>query len=457
MVEDTLLQGRYRVSERLATGGMGTVFRATDERLNRVVAVKVLKDELAGDPRFTERFRREARAVASLSHPGIANVFDYGEDDGHQFIVMEYVPGRDLSRILQEEAPMSPDRAAQVAAQVCAALEHAHQAGIIHRDIKPANVIVGPEGRVKVTDFGIARAAGDATLTATGSMLGTAQYLSPEQAAGDPITPASDQYSTGILLYEMLTGTAPFTGDSALAVAMKHVSDDVPPPSARNGAVAPELDEVVRRATARSPGDRFPTAGAMATALTDAVRPTGETRAVDAAAVVAGRGPEPTRQLPTTTIPARPRRALVALFVVLGLIALGLLGWRLVTADETPEQRARRPRQRAPAANQPTPTQTSESPVAETFSLPNVVGLDKGAAEEELKAEGLETTDVAVPSSEEEKDVVVSTLPNPGTEVAVGDTITLRIGDGKLDEGDGADEHGTETAPGQDKKEEDDD
>ncbi|MEO8323042.1 MAG: protein kinase, partial [Actinomycetota bacterium] len=195
MVEGGLLGGRYRIGDRIAAGGMGVVYLAHDERLGRTVVVKILRAHLAGDPHFIERFRREARAVASLSHPNIAGIFDYGEDAGQHYIVMELAEGRDLAAVIRVDGRLSPQRAARITAQVCVALDHAHEAGIIHRDIKPANVIVTDEDKVKVTDFGIARAVGDSTLTATGSMLGTASYLSPEQAGGEKVVPASDLYS----------------------------------------------------------------------------------------------------------------------------------------------------------------------------------------------------------------------------------------------------------------------
>ncbi|MGH8881279.1 MAG: protein kinase domain-containing protein, partial [Stackebrandtia sp.] len=243
------------------------MWRAEDSRLGRIVAVKQLRDSLAGDPAFVERFRREARAVAALSHPNIAGVFDYGEDEGKHFIVMEHVPGRDLSQVIREDGPLDSDRATSITAQVCDALGHAHAAGVIHRDVKPANIIVTDDGRVKVTDFGIARAVGDTTLTAAGSVLGTAHYVSPEQAGGERVSGASDIYSLGIVLYEMLTGSVPFTGDSPIAVAMRHLSDDVPPPSELQSEVPAHLDDAVARATAKEPTDRFPTAEEMAAAL----------------------------------------------------------------------------------------------------------------------------------------------------------------------------------------------
>ena len=274
MVETRLLD-RYHLEERIAAGGMGTVWAAQDERLGRRVAVKMLKDDLAGDPRFVERFRREARAVAALGHPNIANVFDYGEDHGKHFIVMELVEGRDLARLLREEGPMNAGRAAGIAAQACEALGHAHLAGVIHRDVKPGNVMVGDDDRVKVTDFGIARAQGDTSLTATGSVLGTSHYLSPEQAAGGSIGPPSDVYSMGCVLYEMLTGAVPFTGESPVGIAMRHVSEEVPPPSSLAADVPPAVDDVVAKATAKDPKDRFADGRDMAAALAHAGDPSG--------------------------------------------------------------------------------------------------------------------------------------------------------------------------------------
>ncbi|HEV3472973.1 MAG TPA: protein kinase, partial [Actinomycetota bacterium] len=271
MTTKDIYLGRYRITREIATGGMGTVYVARDERLNRDIALKVLAATLLVDDNLVERFRREARAVAALSHPNIANVFDYGEEDGRPIIAMELAAGRDLARILREFGPLDPDRATRVAAQVCAALGHAHAAGIVHRDIKPANVIVSDEDEVKVTDFGIARATGDEKLTVTGSVMGTAHYISPEQAGGGSVTAASDIYSAGIVLYEMLTGAVPFTGDSLMAVALRHLNDSVPPPSAARPGIPPQLDDVVARATAREPRDRYRDASEMALALTQGV------------------------------------------------------------------------------------------------------------------------------------------------------------------------------------------
>src|SRR2546422_4023612 len=222
---DVVLGGRYRLGRRIASGGMGTVWEAMDDVLGRRVAVKALSDALASDERFVERFRREARAAAGLSHPNVAGVFDYGEDDGRPFIVMELIQGETLAERLARHGRLPPEEAVQIAIQAAGALEAAHRAGVIHRDVKPANIMLTPRREVKVMDFGIAAAAWDPRLTATGSTLGTATYVSPEQASGDRVTPASDVYSLGVVLYEMLAGRPPFTEGGPIAVASSHVRE----------------------------------------------------------------------------------------------------------------------------------------------------------------------------------------------------------------------------------------
>ncbi|MEW1955024.1 protein kinase [Terrabacter sp. NPDC080008] len=261
------LAQRYLLLERIAVGGMGEVHLATDERLGRRVAVKVLAPVYADSPDFVERFRREALTAAALSHPNIAQVYDYGVDGSSHFIVMEHVDGSDLARILRERGRLTPTDAVRVAEQVCAALSAAHRAGVVHRDIKPGNVMVRPDGTVKVTDFGIAQAKGLASLTETGTVMGTAAYVAPEQAQGRPSTPATDLYSLGVLLFQMLTGAVPFEGDTPVAVAMRHLDEPMPLPSSRVADLPAKLDEVVTRATAKKPADRYRDADAMADAL----------------------------------------------------------------------------------------------------------------------------------------------------------------------------------------------
>ena len=217
--------GRYELDSRIAIGGMGEVWEATDHVIGRTVAIKILKDEYMGDPGFLERFRAEARHAALVNHEGIASVFDYGEEAGSAFLVMELVPGEALSTILERDGSLSTDKTLDIVAQTSAALQAAHAAGLVHRDIKPGNLLITPDGRVKITDFGIARIADQVPLTATGQVMGTVQYLSPEQASGHPASPATDTYSLGIVAYESLAGKRPFTGESQVAIAMAQINE----------------------------------------------------------------------------------------------------------------------------------------------------------------------------------------------------------------------------------------
>ncbi|MGH8823952.1 MAG: Stk1 family PASTA domain-containing Ser/Thr kinase [Jiangellaceae bacterium] len=256
-----LLDGRYRVESTLARGGMATVYRALDTRLDRVVALKVMHPELSVDDDFVARFIGEARSAAQLSDPAVVAVFDQGEDDGVVFLAMEYVEGRTLRQVLRDRGRLGPDHALDVIEPVLAALAAAHAAGIVHRDVKPENVLVGDDGRVKVADFGLARALSDASTATRGLLLGTVNYISPEQALGESATPRSDVYSAGVMLYELLTGSAPHTGSTDFVIVRSHIEDDVPAPSSVEPGVPREIDELVRRATARDPMQRFADAG----------------------------------------------------------------------------------------------------------------------------------------------------------------------------------------------------
>ena len=255
--------GRYQLSSRVAIGGMGEVWQATDLVIGRTVAIKILKDEYLGDPGFLERFRAEARHAALVNHEGIANVFDYGEEEGSAYLVMELVPGEALSAIIERERVLSTDRVLDIVAQTANALQAAHAAGLVHRDIKPGNLLITPDGRVKITDFGIARIADQVPLTATGQVMGTVQYLSPEQASGHPASPSTDIYSLGIVAYEALAGRRPFTGESQVAIAMAQINETPPELPA---TIAEPVRNLVYASIAKKPSDRPATAQHLARA-----------------------------------------------------------------------------------------------------------------------------------------------------------------------------------------------
>ncbi|MGO9905690.1 MAG: protein kinase domain-containing protein, partial [Solirubrobacteraceae bacterium] len=294
-----VLAGRYRLDEVIGRGGMSTVYRGTDLSLDRVVAVKVAMDPLLErDPVYASRFKREARAAAGISNSGIVTVFDAGADGPTRYIVMEYVEGRDLAAILRDERPLEPPRAVRIAEQVAGTLAAAHAAGIVHRDIKPGNIMVTPEGQVKVLDFGIARTTDGVNLTQTASVLGTAPYMSPEQAMGQPADARSDIYSLGCVLYEMLTGKPPFSGDLPAAVLHQHVRVAPKPPRALNPNVPPALDALVLQMLAKSPEDRPQTAAEVRDRLAAL-----ET-ATEATTPLAPAPPPPTRIVPQAPPPA---------------------------------------------------------------------------------------------------------------------------------------------------------
>ena len=357
---DRLLDGRYAIEARLARGGMASVYLATDVRLDRRVAVKVMHGALAEDPDFVARFNREARAAARLSHPAVVSVYDQGSDDGHVFLVMEYVGGSTLRDVLRERGKLTPAEAVAVMDHVLAALGAAHAAGLVHRDVKPENVLITPDGRVKVADFGLARAVAGTTLTGDdGMLLGTAAYVSPEQVRDGAADARSDVYSAGVLMFELLTGTVPFSADTPLSVAYKHLSDDVPAPSTRSAGIPTELDAVVTTATSREPAARYADGATMHTALGRArdtlglhgvvpappgdntinlARATAAAPAIATAAASSGSGQQ-TIALPTAgddDESREPRRwpFVLAALLVLSLIA-GVGGWWLAVGRYT--------------------------------------------------------------------------------------------------------------------------
>ncbi|MEA2412870.1 MAG: eukaryotic-like serine/threonine-protein kinase, partial [Thermoleophilaceae bacterium] len=269
VTDGTIVDGRYEIERRLGSGGMADVYCARDAQLGRQIALKVLHRRFARDTEFVERFRREASAAAGLQHPNVVGVFDRGEYDGTYYIAMEYLPGRTLKDVIRAEAPLDQLRAIDYGIQILQAASFAHRRGVIHRDFKPHNVIVGADDRLKVTDFGIAR-AGASEMTETGSIMGTAQYLSPEQAQGQRVGAPSDLYSIGVVLFEMLTARVPFTGESAVSIALKHVSEEPPPLRSLRPDVHPRLEQAVGRALLKDPAQRYASADEFIAALEQA-------------------------------------------------------------------------------------------------------------------------------------------------------------------------------------------
>ena len=420
---------RYELNHLIARGGMAEVYRAHDRLLDRPVALKVLFPELSIDRSFVERFRREAQAAANLSHPNIVPVFDWGEDTGTYFIVMEFIDGRPLSSILKSAGPLSAERTADIGARVAAALGYAHKHGVVHRDVKPGNVLIIDDGQVKVTDFGIARAINtEESLTQTGAVMGTATYFSPEQAEGLGVDARSDIYSLGVVLFEMVTGRPPFLGESPVAVASKHVRDNPPAPRELNPQIPPTFEAIILKSMAKNPAHRYATAEdlradllrfnegrsvlamedptamigvAGATTTMAAIGGMDATRAVDS---IGGSGSDggptgPEGEAPDETGSNRTRNYAIALVLLLLLLAVAgfFLGRNLgyFGGDAS-------------------------------FNLPSVVGQQAPVATATLKADGLNVTQTQQVSNLA-LGSVISTNPAPNALVKKGDTVTLRV------------------------------
>jgi len=402
VADNTLVDGRYRVRDRIGSGGMADVYEAEDVHLGREVALKMLHRRFSRDDQFVERFRREASAAARLQHPHVVGVFDRGEHDGTHYIAMERLEGRTLKDLIVEEAPLEQEQVIGLGLQIVEAAGFAHDHGVIHRDLKPHNVIVRADDRLKVTDFGIAR-AGASEMTETGSIMGTAQYLSPEQAEGRAVTAASDIYSIGIVLYEMLAGRVPFEGDSAVSIAVKHLTEAPPPLSMFRPDVHPALEAVVARALAKDPAERYPSAADLAADLAAArdrilAGEDGRGTVLPAGAVVpvAGEGADPVAEEEAR----RRRRWPWLALLLLALAGLGVLLAALLFASDV--------------------------------RVPRLVGQDVEQARAALTKAGFETrveprTDPAPPGR------VIAQRPDPGREIEEGATVTLVASTGPVE------------------------
>ncbi|WP_434056271.1 Stk1 family PASTA domain-containing Ser/Thr kinase [Georgenia wangjunii] len=429
-----VLGGRYEVGDLIGRGGMAEVHIGYDRRLSRTVAIKVLRSDLARDPTFQARFRREAQSAAALNHPAVVSVYDTGDDEvinsagqpAHvPFIVMEYVEGHTVRSLLTDGTPVPIDEAVEIVAGILGALEYSHREGIVHRDIKPGNVMLTPTGAVKVMDFGIARAMADsaATMTQTHSVVGTAQYLSPEQARGEVVDARSDLYSTGCLLFELLTGQPPFSGDSAVAVAYQHVREIPRAPSDVAPDIPESLDRVVLKALAKDREERYPDAAAMRADLEAAVRggtvhapAVGAWPAAPAATtsvLPASREPLGTATTRTATTAAVPpedeKRSTwwIWLLVLVGLAAAIGIGYLFITGED------------------------NEQPEVTTVQVPPLEGMDQTEARQTVEdAELVFAIGEPEPSDTVEEGLFVSSAPAVGEEVETGETVTVRFSAG---------------------------
>ncbi|CAN5257965.1 Stk1 family PASTA domain-containing Ser/Thr kinase [soil metagenome] len=417
---NTLFDGRYRIIRKLGTGGMANVYLAEDEVLGRRVAIKILNDRHAGDDQFVERFRREAKNAASLSHPNIVSIYDRGEAEGTYYIAMEYLDGRTLKELIVARGPAPIPLAIDYARQILAAIRFAHRHGIVHRDIKPHNVLVDGEGRLKVTDFGIAR-AGTSQMNEAGSIIGTAQYLSPEQARGAPVDQTSDLYSVGVVLYELLTGLVPFSGDTPVEIALKHLSSLPEAPSTHRAEVPRDLDMVMMRALAKDPSERYHSAEEMDADLRRVNRGVAISPATEEAATAIISRPPPTAvtevrpQPPVPYAPPAayydydepPRRAIWPWLVALMFVVAAVVGGYFLY-DQVQQQLSG----------------------SKTVAVESYVGIREIDAVNKIRDIGLKPQVVRQPDKTVDETFVIRQSPQAGERTQKGNFVTLYVSNG---------------------------
>jgi tRNA A-37 threonylcarbamoyl transferase component Bud32 len=413
-MQETVVNNRYSIVHTLGRGGMAKVYLAHDEVLDRDVALKALREQFADDEEFVDRFKREAKSAAALSHPNIVQVYDRGQtEDGASYIAMEYVPGGTLKEHITSDGPLDPGVAASLALQIAEALGAAHERGVVHRDIKPQNVLLSATGAVKVADFGIARAASTATISQTSVILGTASYMSPEQALGEPATPKSDLYSLGVVLYEMLTGELPYTAESPVAISMKHVNQPLRPPNEVNPRIPQGMNAVVVRLLAKNPEDRYTNAAELAEDLwraRDGLRPIAAGNDTGAMQVAT----HATALMPRVAVGRWSRwlRTPWVLATLTLLVLLGGLGWAL---SQDPWEKGSTP---------------AEIGRADGIEVPDVEGLTEEQARQKLTASGFKVDVRRRESSAAEAGKVLDQSPAGGERAKEGSGVVLDVGDG---------------------------
>ncbi len=468
-MRDMVLGDRYELLEEIGEGGMATVYKAHCKSLDRIVAIKILKEEYSRDQVFVQSFKTEALAAARLSHPNIVNIFDVGQENDIHYIVMEYIEGRTLQEIISAEAPLSPERATEFAIMICEGIHHAHENGIIHRDIKPHNILVTKRGIVKVADFGIAQAISKKTLTFARDLVGTVHYISPEQAKGEPVTPATDIYSLGCVLYEMLTGKPPFDAESTITVALKHIHDEPVPPEQINPAVSEALSGVILKAMEKLPLHRFTTAEEMRDALISQDASLNRVRKDRNGTTIIMSPIQSGPKAPSKRRKIKPAGIALLAVAILGLLSgvwlamggsifgkevqvpnlqgmdikeatdkLNELDLKIAVAGRNFSDEVEKDLiiSQEPAADQTVKTGREIAVVLskgpEMVAVPNVVGLTQSDAEIQLRNASLVLGSVAQNYDDRyAQGMVVSQSPSPGGEAAKGSKVNLLVSKGK--------------------------